>query len=318
MDFWLFSFERYNGILGSIPHNNHSIEVQIMTRFLRNNEILTASMPNEFYSVFKDVFPKNNKLCGSLGDTMSYSCISPSQSKGWTVDSPSLQIDLPSHYVRHVFDDREVQLLNELYRKLYKVSGSSIFVSRTHQRYLSATINGIQFGSWKTRTASSSLAMVKCDNDLFGPPLNLASTSATAVVSRAAKINFFRKHTIEMESETKTHLLVSLSWFKPYVRSTDQGKPITVWYHDVFELCGIYSVILVQFLQSRCVSLIDNLGGESVLFVCPCIDFLYFFSLSYSVLIVLVILFPLLIITNIRRVMPSMKMLAIVVIPIPF
>ena len=28
--FWLYAFERYNGLLGAMPHNNHSIEVQIM------------------------------------------------------------------------------------------------------------------------------------------------------------------------------------------------------------------------------------------------------------------------------------------------
>ena len=32
--YWLFSFERFNGILGSIPTNNRSIEVQLMKRFV--------------------------------------------------------------------------------------------------------------------------------------------------------------------------------------------------------------------------------------------------------------------------------------------
>ena len=32
--FWLYPFERYNGILGAMPNNNRCIEVQIMKRFL--------------------------------------------------------------------------------------------------------------------------------------------------------------------------------------------------------------------------------------------------------------------------------------------
>ena len=32
--FWLFSYERYNGILGNFPTNRKSIEVQLMRRFL--------------------------------------------------------------------------------------------------------------------------------------------------------------------------------------------------------------------------------------------------------------------------------------------
>ena len=35
--FWLFSFERFNGILGDEPTNNRSIEVQLMSRFMQDN-----------------------------------------------------------------------------------------------------------------------------------------------------------------------------------------------------------------------------------------------------------------------------------------
>ena len=35
--FWLFSFERYNGILGDQQTNNFSIEVQLINRFIQDN-----------------------------------------------------------------------------------------------------------------------------------------------------------------------------------------------------------------------------------------------------------------------------------------
>lgn len=35
--FWLFSFERENGVLGSIPTNKRSIETQLMRKFLKYN-----------------------------------------------------------------------------------------------------------------------------------------------------------------------------------------------------------------------------------------------------------------------------------------
>ena len=38
--FWLFPFERYNGLLGDQSRNNHSIEVQIMKRFVEDNSYL--------------------------------------------------------------------------------------------------------------------------------------------------------------------------------------------------------------------------------------------------------------------------------------
>ena len=35
--FWLYSFERFNGILGDEPTNNRSIEVQLISRFVQDN-----------------------------------------------------------------------------------------------------------------------------------------------------------------------------------------------------------------------------------------------------------------------------------------
>ncbi len=35
--FWLFSFERFNGVLGDEPTNNRSIEIQMMNRFVNDN-----------------------------------------------------------------------------------------------------------------------------------------------------------------------------------------------------------------------------------------------------------------------------------------
>ena len=37
--FWLFSFERYNGMLGSIPTNNRNIEVQLMSNFVQREAL---------------------------------------------------------------------------------------------------------------------------------------------------------------------------------------------------------------------------------------------------------------------------------------
>ena len=40
--YWLFSYERYNGILGSQPNNNKNIELQLMKRFIRDGHALTC------------------------------------------------------------------------------------------------------------------------------------------------------------------------------------------------------------------------------------------------------------------------------------
>ena len=42
---------------------------------------------------------------------------------------------------------------------------------------------------------------------------------------------------------------------------------------DVFEVGGMHSLVPIQFVKCRTVSLVDKLDGESVLFLSPCIDF---------------------------------------------
>lgn len=51
-EFWLFSFERYNGVLGKQPNNNRAIELQLMNRFLRDNLVSSLSYPDDFQELF--------------------------------------------------------------------------------------------------------------------------------------------------------------------------------------------------------------------------------------------------------------------------
>ena len=163
----------------------------------------------------------------------------------------------------------------DLYSKLYQVPASVLQMSNTYQKYEFAVINGKRFGFQKSRTSTSSLAIATWDNSLFGgssSPLT-PNLFVTTTFSRAVQINFFCKSFVEINEENKIHLLVSLSWLKPHPKSAELGKPTTAWFYDLFELYGVHSLIPVQFLQPRAVSLIENFNNEPVLFVCPCIDF---------------------------------------------
>lgn len=55
--FWLFSFERFNGILGDEPSNNRSIEIQLMNCFMQDNAHLQLlnSTPNSS-SIISNIF----------------------------------------------------------------------------------------------------------------------------------------------------------------------------------------------------------------------------------------------------------------------
>ena len=59
--FWLFSFERYNGHLGSLPNNGRSIEVQMMRRFTRDSYINSIQLPEKLHKLFENHFTELQK-----------------------------------------------------------------------------------------------------------------------------------------------------------------------------------------------------------------------------------------------------------------
>ena len=88
--FWCFAFERCNGILGYIPNNNRCIESQLMQRFLRENQALSSSIPDdEFNKHLSPLFPRVRHT-GSIADTMLDARAQDSDDhefQVWTLDS---------------------------------------------------------------------------------------------------------------------------------------------------------------------------------------------------------------------------------------
>ena len=60
MGFWLFAFERLNGIVGEVSTNNCSIEMQLMRKFLSNQQILLMLGTNCIDDDFKDILKSEN------------------------------------------------------------------------------------------------------------------------------------------------------------------------------------------------------------------------------------------------------------------
>lgn len=282
--FWLYAFERYNGILGQMPNNNRSIEIQLMKRFLQTKSMfsLIQDLPPEFKEDFLPLF-RHPQEVGSLADTLSLPLQKSTPEElmitKWAFESSDLQLHVPSHFSRQSFSTSDVDTLKELYSKLYPNSAISN-VSTLFFRYSSIKVRGKLLGCHESRSASSSIVIVSWDCKLFGAPVAEASTLsefelAQDNLERPARINFFAKHSITVCGRTLTHMLVSLSWFKYHPQKNSCGKPASLWCCDIFEPAGLHSYIPVQFVRSRTISLVENIreGLESVLIVCPCIDF---------------------------------------------
>ena len=69
-EFWLFSFERYNGILGNQPTNNRLPEPQLMQRFIDDNSAYSFQFPIEFREELSPLCMTEARLTGSVSDTL--------------------------------------------------------------------------------------------------------------------------------------------------------------------------------------------------------------------------------------------------------
>lgn len=76
--FWLFAFERLNGILGSYHTNNRNISVQIMHNFLDSLLFSSCNWPQEYTEDFLPILEKFRYNKGSLQQSTLETAISNS------------------------------------------------------------------------------------------------------------------------------------------------------------------------------------------------------------------------------------------------
>ena len=73
--YWLFSFERYNGILGKFHTNQVSIEIQLMKKFIDNMHIKSLAsnhgltIDHEYYGLF-NTFLGITKYADTASETL--------------------------------------------------------------------------------------------------------------------------------------------------------------------------------------------------------------------------------------------------------
>ena len=121
--FWLFSYERFNGILGKYPNNNKCIEPQLMSKFSQDSTLL-LSLPSP--NMLKDF------NTGTLFDHL----------ESMHKDSPP-EISLPSKCTRGTLSEYEVKLVQEVLSKVKKVSITSIKVNSCFRKYSSLSYCGV-------------------------------------------------------------------------------------------------------------------------------------------------------------------------------
>jgi hypothetical protein len=256
-EFWAFSFERYNGILGKQPNNNRVIEPQLMNCFLRDNSALSYPFPLSFKEELSP-FIMSDQLAGSVNETLT-----------------APKFALPSKSTRGIFDSDCLQILKEIYCKLHPlISNNSVTVNSVFKKFSSITLRGKTFSSSRKRKSTPYIIMAKWKEDLYGktPTTFPNYTLETASNVRPVDAHFYVEASFLVDGVLSVLLLAHVSWLFPHSDRYTMGKPTELWCRRKFEQDGIHSFVPLEYLLCRCAHGMVVHNNENLTVIIPLVE----------------------------------------------
>ena len=254
-EYWLFSFERYNGLMGKQPTNNKEIEPQLMKRFLKDSEVNNLKFPQEFYKDFSSVLTSERVSKGSLSETL----------------TPT-QYDLPSKHTRDAFKVAELSKLSILLGKIHHVETENIKLNSVYLKYASIIWKGKTYFSAGKRAQNACIIQADWSVDYYGPsPSSLPDDYANANL-RPCKVHYFLKANYLLNANENSLVLACVSWLKPDPHRYMLGKPAEMWSNNMFESLGVWSFLPLDKIMSRCAYGNITYDDEIFLVVVPLVE----------------------------------------------
>lgn len=271
--FWLFSFERENGILGSYLTNRKQIEAQVMKKYLKENwarEKQSMQLDEKFSSLYEELSFQSENARGTLFQQCkkpaSFSIVEKAsvQYSILSVDWSTNEGIVVKKFKNGSLSEIESNRLHKMYSFLYGNENFQLCTSVKlgNELYL----NGSVLGSKNSRSVRSSfiLAFWSIGNGQLSHTCSDLSPHPGQIVN-------FLEHSIIMNGTVKTHILAKVTWFKGLDDSIRYyfGKPVEVWYRRQYEQEGPSMYIPVHRIKSKFVYATDILMGKDVMVVCP-------------------------------------------------
>ena len=262
--FWLFSFERYNGLLGSINTNNHDIECQLMNEFDSMDQLLDLyhkiDIDHDDVKVLRKCIPGKSE--NNLPSTDSV--IKLSKCCDYDVEmcvaywGDLSAITLPNKYRTNSICTDDRNLLMRTYQRMYRDSDIQLSdLALTCRTYKSIQIAGELFSS---KTEKRSLRYGKVMADWLGS-------------IRPGEIHHFVEHVVSVQGNNVKHVLAVIDWNKTSTNQNIYPNPLSVWSAKHFEARGPASFMPVQ--RIKCKYAFVSIYNESELVVLPMYRKLY-------------------------------------------
>ena len=257
--FWCFSFERFNGLLGSYSTNKKAIEVQVMRKFCTAQH--AYSLIPYADSDLQNVLPLAKNTNTSLSTVFSddSSAILLLKMSHAPLDSiPSFEnigaVTLLPPLREQVFSFNECCQLKKIYSQLYP-SATIAHMSHFYICCKQVTLGGDIIGSVKCGNASSVIMAYWPGQGDDLSTINYASRMRVGVVQ------YYIKHTISLTyvystpEESRTyhfdHVFARVAWKQKHPNEDHFGISATVCF-DLFESSNACTFLPVQRISCRC------------------------------------------------------------------
>ena len=223
--FWLFSFERYNCILGDQPTNNRSIEVQVMNRFIQDNShihMLTMGKHMGTDLVFDRIVKEHAFGFYSMKHLDNEISEAQYQSSG-------LHFTPAPKYSLAQFSSYRLRILLNVYLHLYPehteyLSQSNYILPSSFKKMYSISIRNSKFNAGQYVYASNifqicSHSQSSMKTIFFDPSLH------------AAKICYFIVHSFDING---LYITSVVNWLLCHPQRHAMGRPLQLW-HSTYE-----------------------------------------------------------------------------------
>ncbi len=251
--FWLFPFERYNGILEGQPTNNRSVELQLMHRFRKDIRHF------ELYHECKDM-PYADHFRAALPQSLT--------------DLSSLEFDDSTQpgprFITGILTADEIQYIQKFYCHLYPhqaslINQKKVTITSVYRKYSSVKWKGKVIHSCLNKNVKNPYVYVK-------PPFPHQNSVFDS--SRLAEIQYFLLHRVtfpELENPV-SHLLACGNWPMVHPNRNYYGKPVEVFCRNLYESNSDNSFFLAASIECRTIICADKVLGERVLTAIPLVE----------------------------------------------
>ena len=255
--FWLFPFERYNGILGSQPNNNRSVELQFIRRFQRDNSHLQMIHQAKTWphaDLFLNLtFSNSSKLCSEEFNTE----IKPGSKSTICALSEDHMIVL-KHLYSTLYPEYSHQLLS-----------GEIIIPTVYRKY--------SYIIWKGHRLKSTSHENSMNPYILASPTFEFTTHNVDIYTvcqecfRPAKIESFILHSIQLSASENpiSHLLAFCLWPMEHPEHFRFGKPVEVWCRNLYEPSSSNAIIPVSSFCNPLIISNDVISEECILITIP-------------------------------------------------